>query len=326
MANKFILPLAYLALLLGLSVFAPKVKAQSQSISIYPPVFEFDATPPSSPNAPLVIQNNNNEEIKLQIQLIPIKQSDATGNINLIPELINSGFYPYYKDKIQFLIEGKKTNVVELQPLEAKEIIVNVNLEKGDPPGDYYYSVVFISQGKQPEETSLSRIPAGIATNLLLSVGPYDKATGGITEFKTSSVKSSGPVEFSLKVHNGSKHLIQPEGEVKIYNLFGKQVGKVTILPQFILSNSDRYLLDETQATGEARIAFNEEDNKPKIVWQEKFLLGIYKANAIIRLEENGKPIEAITYFIAFPLYFFFGIAIVIFITLSIYIRVRKKI
>ncbi len=305
--------------------FVGESDAQSQSLSIYPPVIEVQATPPSSPTAPIVIHNNNVEDVSLRIELIPIKQADATGQILLQPQLMSRGFYSYYADRIQFLVDDKKTETIDLEALETKEVIININLEKGDPPGDYYYSVVFISKARKPDKTSTSSIPTGIASNLLLSVGPKSQASGGITEFTTGSFKNSGPVEFNLKLHNASQHLIEPQGSIEIFNLFGKKVGVVEILPQFILSNSDRYLIDESQATAVARLEFDD-GYKPKIVWPEKFLLGFYKAKALIQLEPNGKKIEAITYFLAFPLYVFFALAIVIFISLSIYFKVRKKI
>lgn len=302
------------------------VSAQGQSLSIYPPVIEIQATPPSSPVVKLVIQNNNSEDVALKIELIPLKPNGTTGDVTLMPSLSDKGFYPYYKDKIQFLVDNKKTDTITLQALETREIDLNVNLEKGDPPGDFYYSIVFISSGSQPQDTSVSSIPAGIATNLLLSIGPKSQASGGIAEFTTKGFKSNGPADFYLKLHNASSHLIQPQGTVEIYDIFGRKVGKVTVLPQYILANSDRYLMDQAQATGEARLAFNESTNKPKIVWPEEFLLGLYKAKANIILEENGKKIEAVTYFFAFPTYLFFALTIVLFVIISIYLRVKKKV
>jgi hypothetical protein len=291
---------------------------------VYPPVIEVETTPPSSPTAPIVIQNNNSEDLRLKIELIPIKQRGSAGEVVMVPELITSGFYGYYKDRIQFLLDGKKTSTIDLEALEAKEVVLNINLQEGDPPGDYYYAIVFVSSESVQKESSISNIPTGIATNLLLSVGPRGEASGGISEFTTGTFKNSGPVEFSLKLHNASNHLIQPQGYIEIADISGRRVGKVEVLPQYVLSGADRYLIDETQATGEARLAYNESDHKPKIVWGEKFVLGFYKATASIMLEENGKVIQAVTYFIAFPLYLFFALAIVIFIILSVYLRVKK--
>lgn len=302
-----------------------KIEAQGQSLSIYPPVLEVQATPPSSPVVPLIIQNNNNEDITLRIELIPIKQSGLNGDIQLVPELINEGFYPYYRNKIQFLVDDRKVDSLILSPLETKEVNVNINLTEGDPPGDYYYSIVFISGSSFQDETSLSQLPAGIASNLLLSIGPKKPAGGGIVEFDTSTFKNSGPVDFSLKLHNASKHLIAPSGSVSVYNLFGQKVGSIDLLSQYILANSDRYLVDEIQSSPSALLT-NSFNSAPKVIWSEKFLLGFYTAEAKVLLEENGHILSSKTYFFAFPLYLFFPLVILIFIALSIYLRVKKKV
>lgn len=304
----------------------PQTHAQSQSLSIYPPVIEVQTTTPSSPSVPIIIQNNDDEDVKLTILLVPIKQFGATGEVRLVPEQMTKGFYSYYRDRIQFLDQGIKTSSIDLLALESKEIVLNINLSKGDPPGDYYYSIVFISDGTSPKETSSTKIPAGLATNLLLSIGPKSEAIGGISEFKTQSFRSKGPVNFNLKVHNGSNHLISPAGSIEIRNMFGSKVGNVEILPQYILGGSDRLLVDDTKSTNSAALEDQNNDFMPSVLWKEEFLLGWYKATATIMLEENARPIEAVVYFFAFPLYFFIPLAILLFVAISIYLRVRRKI
>lgn len=316
-----------LILLLGYWLIVPMdhVSAQGQSLSIYPPIIEVQTTPPASPVVPIVVQNNNTDDVSLKIQLIPFKTNSVSGQVILEPELINSGFYPYYKDRIQFLVDGKKTDTLILQALESKEVELNINLTKGDPPGDYYFSVVFISDGTTQTGSSIVQIPTGIATNLLLSIGPKGQSAGGISQFSTSSFKSKGPVNFTLKIHNASKHLVLPSGSIEITNIFGHNVGSVKILPQYILAGSDRFLLDDQQSSPSGRLSFEEEDSQPKVNWPEKFLFGWYRATATIQLADDTNKLTATTYFFAFPLYFFFPLVVILFIAASIYLRVRKK-
>lgn len=297
--------------------------AQALSIGVYPPVVEVQTTPPSSPTVPITIQNLEDTDVTLNIELIPIQMSPkGTGEVVFNPEALKRGFYGYYKGKIQFLVDNLKTNTLTLQAQESKQVTVNINLKKGDPPGDYYYAIVFLSEGKRLNDTSITSIPAGIATNLLLSIGPKKPVLGGISEFRTSFFKDSGPVEFDLKLHNGSDHLINPTGEVVITNMLGKNVAKLDILPQYILAQSDRYLIDQDSSTS-AQLSL---ENNPKVVWDETFLLGLYTATANMRLDETGEILTEKVYFIAFPIYLFFGVAIAVFVSAGIYLRVRKKI
>ena len=315
-----------LILLVFLSIAKTNIQAQEQSLSIFPPVIEVQTTPPSSPTTPIIIQNNAENDLQLKIELIPFKTNNITGEIRLVPNDISKGFYPYYRDRIQFLVDGKKADTIILAPLESKQIELNINLAKGDPPGDYYYSIVFINQQEGPSGSSVSQMPAGIATNLLLSIGPKDQSSGSISQFKTSSFKTNGPVEFELKVHNSSKHLINPTGTIQIQNLFGQNVGAVKILPQYILAGSDRFMLDDNQSSPEAQLASQQLNSTPKVIWPEKFLLGWYEAKATILLEEDGRKYTQSLYFFAFPLYLFFPLVTILFIVLSIYLKVKKKI
>lgn len=301
------------------------VNGQGASLSIFPPVIEVQATPPSSPSVPIVIQNNNDEDIELRIEMVPFQTNGATGEVVLNPKLMEKGFYSYYKDKVQFLEDNKKTETITLSALESKEITFNINIEKGDPPGDFYYSILFMAGGISPDETSASQIPTGIATNLLLSVGPKGTSNAGISEFSTDFFKSKGPVKFALKFHNASQHLLAPTGNIVITNLFGQKVGEIPLLPQYVLAGGDRYLIDSKQASGQAQLT-NDALTEPRIIWPENFLFGWYNAKARIMLEENGRVIESSTSFFAFPLYFFFPLVVLIFITLSIYLRVKKKV
>ncbi len=296
----------------------PLANAEGQSLSIFPPVINIDTTPPSSPTVPIVIQNDQEEDVNLKIELIPFKTNDKNGDIIFLPDQINKGFYPYYRDRIQFLVDDKKTDFISLKPLESKEVTLNVNLTKGDPPGDYYYTIVFLSGANGPADTSIARLPAGIGTNLILSVGPKEKSSGGISEFTTSSFKKNGPVEFNLKLHNASKHVILPSGTIEIKNMFGKKVGLVNLLPQYVIAGSDRYLLDEKSQPDSA-------DENPKVIWREKFLLGFYTANATIQLDENSQVLTATTYFFAFPVMLFIPLSVGLFVAISIYLRVRRK-
>lgn len=293
---------------------AGMIHAEGESLSIFPPIIEIQTTPPSSPFTAIQLTNNNTEDITLEIQLIPFKTSQNTGEVTLMPEEATKGLNPFIINRIQFLVEDKKTENITLEGLQTKEIILNLNLQKGDPTGDFYYSIVFMTPGKETNEGSSSQIPAGIATNLLLSIGPKEKVFGGISEFSTKKFMTKGPVDFTLKLHNGGKHLVIPEGKIAIENMLGKQVGSVDILPQYVLAGSDRLLINDLK------------NENATVRWNEKFLFGFYKATASIRLEENGTILKQSTTFFAFPLSLFFPMVGIIFIILSIYIRVRRKI
>ena len=92
----------------------------------------------------------------------------------------------------------------------------------------------------------------------------------------------------------------------------------MNLLPQYVIAGSDRYLLDEKSQPDSA-------DENPKVIWREKFLLGFYTANATIQLDENSQVLTATTYFFAFPVMLFIPLSVGLFVAISIYLRVRRK-
>lgn len=314
-------------LLLLFIVSVNKSFAQEFHISIEPTVIQIDATPPAEFQAPFRITNLSNTSITLTPLLIPIEsEDDGQVRLNLKAE---ENLSTVIRDRISIIDGNESVTKITLRPGEAKNLILFMNLKEGDPVGDYYFSVVFNSEGRNIEDSSSSSIPAGIGMNVLVSLGPKVSPTAEIVDFSTSKILTSGPVFFSLKLKNTGKHLIQPEGSVRIKNMFGKEVAKLKILPQYILANSERFLIDEAQASPSAQLSEIMSKNKngfPSIAWDEKFLLGFYTATVELKLEENGPEVGQDFVFFAIPLQVIAIISGLIFVILGIFLRINLRI
>lgn len=300
--------------------------AQEFHLSIEPTVIQIDATPPAKFQTPFRIKNLSSSSIKLESLIVPI-ESREDGKINLLLDKQND-LSALVKKRLAILSEGKKVSRIELLPGETKVLTLFMDVIEGDPVGDYYFSLIFKSEGTALDETSNSAIPAGIAMNILVSIGPKIDASGDIEEFSTKKIVGSGPILFNLKIANTGKHLIQPKGSITIKNVFGKQVGKIELLPQYVLSKSSRYLVDSTQASPSAENAKIIERNiikNPVSIWPESFLLGVYTAEVKIELEENGAIIKKRLNFFALPIKLIIIISGIIFIVLGVALRINAK-
>src|SRR6185312_6850779 len=149
----------------------------------------------------------------------------------------------------------------------------------------------FLSQPIKGGQQSNSAVAGGISTNVLLSIGPSGKTTGNIEEFSAPIFTTGGPVPFSLKVSNTSKHFISPQGTILIKNMFGQTIGKVDLLPVNILSNTSRFLPSKNALDTHA-------------IWPEKFLLGPYSATLTLALSDQGPVYYRTIYFFALPIQF----------------------
>ena len=319
---KFLLAIT----LFFLFLFSNNAYAQQFHLSIEPTVIQIDATPPSKFQAPFQIKNLSNSSIKLGLKIIPIEARED-GKINLLLNAEDT-LASVIRDRLIILDGQTQIKELELRAGETKQLLLFMDVKEGDPAGDFYFSLIFTSDGIVIDETSTSSIPAGIAMNVLVSIGPKVSATAAIEDFSTNKILGAGPVFFNLKLKNTGRHLIQPEGNVTIKNMFGKKVANIKILPQYVLAESSRYLIDSTQASPSAQISellSHKKQNSPVIIWGEKFLLGFYTAEAKLHLEKNGAEVVNRITFFAIPVQILVIVSGVIFVVLGIFLRIGMK-
>ncbi len=292
-----------------------KANAQEISVGIDPSILQIEATGPSLVKSPISIENKSDQNVTYSIFLVPFKASDlANGQPEFERDLLDS-----YKDifgRIKISDENGTLTQISLAPKQKKDLTLSIRVNEGEPPKDYYFSVVFISEAiGEANKESFVGARAGIGTNVLLSIGPKSPTKGHIQEFTGKKFLTRGPTEFSLKVKNESAHYVNTTGNVLIKNVFGQAVGNINLTPANILSGSSRLIASEN----------NEDPNIPKIIWDEKFLLGIYRAELTLALSEEG-PIykDSITFF-AFPFELIGGLLIVILIIIGMIKRARSR-
>lgn len=303
-----------------------KTYAQQFHLSIEPTVIQIDSTPPAKFEAPFQLKNLSSSSITLKPKFIPLEARED-GKVNLVfneEENLDS----LIKDRLSIIDNGSIVEQVELRAGETKQLRLFMDIAQGDPAGDFYFTLVFLSEGGQVDQSSASSIPAGIGMNVLVSIGPKSEPSAIIEEFETKRLIGSGPVLFNLKLNNTGKHLIQPEGNIIVKNLFGKTVGDVKILPQYVLSNSSRYLIDSLQSSPSAEIQGILSDNapgNPVVIWTEKFLMGPYTAQINLTLEEGGEVVTRKITFFAIPVQILLLISGIVFVVLGILLRINLK-
>ncbi len=315
--------------------FPSMSSAQEIGLGIYPPISTIDATPPATILVPLSVENSSSEPLTVEMELKPFAPSSSEDGT--VTYLSDDTVFPsgdiLLLQRIRIIQNKKQVSKLLLAPKEIAEVDVSIPLSKQTVPGDYYFSVIFTGHPSLPgpeQNTQSSVSQAGIASHILLSVGPKGKAQGEIKEFSSPFFLTQGPVPFTLRITNTSAHTIAPTGSLYITNMFGQTVGKVDILPVHVLSNSTRLTPDrkQTNDNGEVKEALYEEflSHGPRVLWQESFLLGVYQATVKVKLSENGPLVSKSTTFIAFPLPLLIGFGVVILLVITIIQRVRLKI
>ena len=312
-------------------IFVPPAGAQGIDLGIYPPVFQVDVTPPADIKVPFFLHNYANESVSLTFSLKPFEASnDENGQISFLesPDFAD----PFIFQKVQVLEGNSPIQSITLSPKQQKQLVLQFKMPSNQEKGDYYFSLIASSDNQPVNNSNLSKATAGIAANVLLSVGPQGKTQGILENFSAPLFVTKGPLPFTVRVRNTSGHFIAPKGDIIIRNMFDQPVGKIKLLPVNILSNSIRRIPDSLQSGTisdkdyEKIRAVVEKNQFPVAIWPEKFLLGSYKATLTLSLSDQGPVFRKETFFLAFPFEYIVGVLAVLGLVTYIIVKVRRKI
>ena len=200
-----------------------------------------------------------------------------------------------------------------MAPKQEKKLFIKIDVPENEKESDYYFSIQFISKPTVvKDDLNYSQILGGVATNVLLSVGSKEKTQGIIEEFSSPVFLQKGTVPFTLSVKNTGHHFITPKGNIIIKNVFGQIVGKVDLLPVNILAESTRTIPSLYS-------------NSNKAVWNENFILGLYRATLNIALSDQGPVFSNTVSFFALPTETIIAILIAVFTLVLLLNRVKKR-
>lgn len=311
----------------------PTAYAEGLSLGIEPPILQIEATPAASIEAPITIANEGDDTVTLRILLRSFTAAKSEdGTVEFLPEGNRDDPDPLLFQKVQVRDSDRVIQRITLAPKQQKTLILHIGIPKEQPRADYYFSVVFVADTQQFTEQSASTATGGIATNVLLSVGPKGKPQGFLEEFSVPFFFDRGPVPFMVRITNTGERVIAPQGQILITNMFGQTIGKVELLPVNVLANTTRAFPDALQAsvaTSSARGAHTrinlQNAPTPVVLWPEEFLLGYYTATLTVAVSDDGPVLTKAVHFVAIPIHLILGILVTVAILLLMYSRVKKK-
>lgn len=319
-------------LILGLMLFkSGSVQAEDKlSIGVFPPIIEISANTPAVIETQIKLTNNNESSQDIKIILKPFKASSTNnGQLEYLPDDAPAGPDPLLFEKIEIFEGNNPIRKIHLNPVEEKTITMKITLDETSQNGDYYFSLIFMSEGEAPDDGTGSKITSGIATNVLMTIGSPITAKGTIKAFTTSFFKEKGPVALTLLIENQSGNYIKPTGEITITNMFGQVVGRLELLPQNILAGSSRYFKDTHQVESSDqldRLLPQMKLENDSVIWPETFILGLYTAKASVRLADGGPSIIKSTTFVSLPILWVGVFSLAALVVIGVALRVTKKI
>ncbi len=300
------------------------VYADNTIFNLSPTLISIKTKSPADINFPLHIENLSNGDVVLEVILRPFTPGKTEGvpqvYINFNNDLLLRKIE--IKDSSQMVIDKE----LKLGPKSKKTLIVHIPVSGSDPESDHYFSIFFITEPPKPPEVisqdiqASSLIRTGVAATVLLSINDHESESVMVSDFTTNSFIQHGPVPFRVLVTNKGRHFVRLNGQVGIKNIFGQEIGSISLLPANILANSSRTLSSESSHDSNLDNLQNQ-----AVIWGEIFLLGPYTATLSLVNPDGTIVLEKTTHFFAFPYGFGLGIVLIILLIGFLISRVKKK-
>jgi hypothetical protein len=309
-----------LAYALGNSALAQNSE-NKVALTITPPLVKFNMSSSETWKGNVKLINNSSTEVNVFPQVVDFK-SDAEGGVELIFSNTNGS-----EEDIKSTKRFALSQWVDIAPGPYKisgnnsiEIPYTIKLPDDAEPGGHYAAIIIGTKPNENLKGSGLKISSMVASLVLLDVNGDVTESGRIRQFSTDkSIFDRPDVNFNLRFENTGNIHLQPKGEIKIFNLFGQEKGKIGINQ----NNSFGHVLPLSTR----KWNFNwTDDNKLSN-------MGRYKASLILSFGEKSK--EAVAqdlYFwvidfkiISLILASIIGLILIIVVLLKLYVRKTVK-
>jgi len=305
--------LLQLTLFLILSLFIPKESlAKTLEFQIFPAIIEIESEPGERIEHHIVIRGSGGESYKLEKYAL-----------NILDEY--GRFTSSYGDEESLAWISFEPEEFSFVGLQEKRIKLIVDIPSEVSLGDYYLTIALERIDKEDTGRELEDMISGaLEIPLLITVvkDGLPQIEGKTKSFELRKIYLSNPLTFRFVVENKGLRKLKSFGKLEITNLITKHEHIVELVPQNILSNSSRVVIDEYGF-------FTGRDN---ISWNSPSLFGIYSVNAQIYdryfIDEDAKLILSTpnSYFVYFNIYLLVGVTTVLFALLSFLLLKRKKV
>ncbi|MFH1193664.1 MAG: hypothetical protein V1661_01575 [bacterium] len=289
--------------------------ADALSLTITPPFFQLTIGPGEFWASNIKITNSNPYDLTLYASVMNFKAEGEGGQGQFFPVAENEAG----KGSLARWVEVTKEPIL-VPKGQSIEMPFSVRIPADAEPGGYYAAILIGTQpGQYESKGPVVKVASMVSSLLFVRIKGAVREDGFIREFiAEKSFYQKPQVDFKLRFENiGNVHL-KPQGEVVIYNMWGKEKGKISLNQDSEFGN----VLPQT--TREFNFSWDGEEGL--------FEIGRYKALAVLTFGQEAKQnVSYITYFWIIPvkpLLWALGIliALVLLVVISIKVYVKKTV
>lgn len=193
------------------------------SLTITPPLIKVNFNPGQTWQSAIKIVNNNPQDLNIFVKVMDFK-SGPEGGIVFIKEKTEGEKKYLLSEWIEFPKEP-----ILIPAFQSKEIPFTIKVPENAEPGGKYAAILAGPQAPEKTEGTVIKITPLVSSLVLATVRGETREAIWIREFSTDKIFYQKPkVNFTLKIENIGNVHIQPKGEIKIFNMLGKERGKIS--------------------------------------------------------------------------------------------------
>lgn len=206
----------------------------SQSVSVSPTLFEMSAAPEQEWRSAVRVINSNPYDLTLNVSPANFRPQGEGGNAQFTT-IDDSGLS---NETLAEWIE-LESSTITIPAERTMEVPFTINVPADAPPGGHFAALLLetasIGSGTQRTQVRTSQV---ISALIFLRVSGDIIEDGMIREFRAEhSLVELPEVTFALRFENRGNVHLQPQGNIKIYNMWGQERGVIPINRQTMFGN-----------------------------------------------------------------------------------------
>lgn len=193
------------------------------TFSVSPPLFKIEMEPGQSWSSFVKVVNNNPYAVTVFTDVQNFK-SGETGGVEFIKDDTNLSKYV-----LSNWISITKAPVI-IPSFSSQDVPFSIQVPATADPGGHYAAILLGNKPSDDSAGNVIRFSSKIASLILVKVKGEIHEEGDVTEFSTDHYFNNNlGANFRLKFKNTGNVHAHPEGQIQIFNLFGKDRGTIEV-------------------------------------------------------------------------------------------------
>lgn len=213
---------------------APQVLfAAGLSLSVSPTIFEMSAVPSQAWNSSIKVINNNEQDLTVYASVVNFAPQGETGSGKFLPVFED---FTEGKTLAEWITVSDEPYVIPREQSIAVPLTINVPSDAA--PGGHFAAIMIGTRPLNSDQPFQVKTAQVVTSLFFVRVAGDVIEKGDVRTFRAlDSFVDTPEVEFEVRFENKGNVHLQPQGEIVITNMWGKERGIVPINHQTHFGN-----------------------------------------------------------------------------------------